>query len=61
MSKKEWTGGELQVGFELDGCNLFAQKGENSMAVSGLGCESPSVRPLISLVLSANGPRKSSS
>jgi len=31
------------------------------MAVSGLGCESPSVWPLFSLVLSENGPRKQSS
>ena len=51
MSKKGGTGGG----------GLIHSKGENSMALSGLGCESPSVRPLISLILSTNGPREHSS
>ena len=43
------------------GGGLVHPKGENSMAMCGLGCKNPAVgvgEPFFSLILSANGPRK---
>jgi len=38
--------------------NMVHPKDENSMAMSGLGCENPVGEPFSPLILSANGPRK---
>jgi len=51
MSRKGGTGGD----------GLVHPKGENSMAVSGNGCENPSVGPFLLLYVTANGPTKESS